>query len=50
MAQVALMVGKLTLAAHEVFDLPARTPPDPTIAATVEFVVSEARQYEKKKG
>jgi hypothetical protein len=50
MAQVASIGGNLTLAAHDVFDLPAKTPPDPTIAATVEFVVSEARQYERKKG
>jgi hypothetical protein len=50
MVQVAAIGGALTLAAHEVFDLPANTPPDPTIAATVEFVVSEARQYEKKRG
>jgi hypothetical protein len=50
MAQVASIGGNLTLAANEVFDLPATTPPDPTIAATVEFVVSEARQYERKKG
>lgn len=33
-----------------VFDLPADTLPDPTIAATVDFVVSEARQYQKKRG
>jgi hypothetical protein len=50
MAQVTSAGSKLTLAAHEVFDLPATTPPDPTIAATVEFVVSEARLFERKKG
>jgi hypothetical protein len=49
MAQVANAGGKPSLAAREVFDLPRSTLPDPTITATVEFVVSEARQYEKKK-
>ncbi len=50
MAQVASVAGKPTLMAHEVFDLPPSTLPDPTIAATVEFVVGEARYYEKKRG
>jgi hypothetical protein len=50
MAQVGTTGGTMTLLAHEVFDLPANTLPDPTIAATVEFVVGEARYYEKKQG
>jgi len=50
MAQVASVGGRLELTAHEVFDLPPRTPPDPTIAATVEFVLSEAQQYQRKLG
>jgi len=50
MAQVANTGRKPALAAHEVFDLPRSTLHDPTIAATVAFVVSEARQYERKRG
>lgn len=50
MARAASAGGTLTLLAHEVFDMPATTLPDPTIAGTVEFVTSEARQYQKKKG
>jgi hypothetical protein len=34
--------------AHTVFDLPSATPPDPTISATVEFVLNEARLYQRK--
>jgi len=37
------------LAAQAVFDLSPATPPDATISATVEFVVSEARFYQRKK-
>jgi len=48
MAQVASVAGKPALLANEVFDLPPSTPPDPTIAATVEFVVGEVRYYQRK--
>jgi hypothetical protein len=34
----------------QIFDLPPGTLPDPTIAATVDFVLSEARQYQRKRG
>lgn len=33
---------------NEVFDLPPATPPDPTIAGMVEFILSEARYAQKK--
>lgn len=42
--------GKPVLLASDVFDLPATTPPDPTIAAAVEFVESEARYLQRKRG
>ena len=35
---------------HDVFDLPSGTPPDPTIAGVVDFIVSEARYTEKRRG
>ena len=38
-----------TLAAHARHDLPRLTPPDPTIAASVEFVLSEARYAQKRR-
>jgi hypothetical protein len=38
------------LAAHQVFDCPADILPDPTIAAAVEFVLSEARYVQRKRG
>jgi hypothetical protein len=38
------------LLAHEIFELPSGTPPDATIAATVDFVVSEARFLRRKQG
>ncbi len=34
-----------TLAAHAIFNLPPNTPPDPTIAAAVDFITREARHY-----
>lgn len=33
------------LIAHAIHDLPRSTPPDPTIAAAVDFVLAEARYY-----
>lgn len=40
--------GGLRLSAHHVFDLPPNTRPDPTIAGAVDFVLGEARHYQKK--
>ncbi len=37
-----------TFIQHEVHELPANTPPNPTIVASVEFVESEARYFQKK--
>lgn len=36
------------ITASEIYDLPAGTPPNPTIVASVEFVESEARYFQKK--
>ena len=36
------------LLANAVFDLPANTPPDPTIAGTVDFITNEARLFARK--
>lgn len=50
----ALQVGVIHVAwanhvpvirARSVLDMPPGTPPDPTITAAVEFVLSEARRY-----
>jgi hypothetical protein len=38
------------LLADAVFDLPANTPPDPTISGTVDFVTNEARFFAKRQG
>ena len=40
--------GTPRLSAFHRFTLPASTPPDPTIAGTVDFVLSEARYLQKK--
>ena len=48
-AQLTQIVGRWTLTAHEIHDLPRRTLPDPTIAASVEFVLSEALYAQKRK-
>ncbi|MEP7292143.1 MAG: hypothetical protein ABI835_10180 [Chloroflexota bacterium] len=47
-AHLAQIVGRWTLTAHEIHDLPRRTLPDPTIAASVDFVLSEARYAQKR--
>jgi hypothetical protein len=46
-AQVSFLTGSPRLIAHAIFDLPANTAPDPTIAATVDFIRSEARFYSR---
>lgn len=38
------------LLADATFDLPANTPPDPTISGTVDFVTNEARFFAKRQG
>jgi hypothetical protein len=38
------------LTRHEIHTMLPETPPDPTIAGTVDFVIAEARQYENKRG
>ena len=48
-ATLSQIVGRWSLTGHEVHDLPRRTLPDPTIAATVEFVLSEARYAQKRR-
>ena len=47
--QVSFVDGKPYLASASIFPLPPGTPPDPTIAATVDFVLGEARLFEKKR-
>jgi hypothetical protein len=42
------MNGKPKLLAQGVFTMPSSTLPDPTIAATVDFVLDEARHFSKK--
>lgn len=37
------------LLADAVFDLPADTPPDPTISGTIDFVTNEARFFSRKR-
>lgn len=39
--------GLPVLGAHDILSMPPNTPPDPTIAATVEFVLAEARRLER---
>ena len=47
MAQVSFFTGQPTLNAHAIFDVPLDTTPDPTIAATIDFIRSEARFYSR---
>ncbi len=48
-AQLTQIVGRWSLATHEIHDLPRRVLPDPTIAASVEFVISEARYAQQRR-
>lgn len=41
--------GRLALVRDEIIIMPVATLPDPTIAATVEFVLGEARYYARRK-
>lgn len=47
-AHIAFPLNQPQLMAHSVFPLPPNTPPDPTIAGTVEFVLDEARYFQKR--
>lgn len=47
--QLSAENGVIVLQAHEIATLPPGMPVDPTIAATVDYVVSEARLYERKR-
>jgi hypothetical protein len=49
-AQVSSSSGHLILMGHAILDLPPDTPPDPTIAAAIAFIQSEARQYQHRRG
>jgi len=40
--------GSLAIQAQEIFTMSANTLPDPTIAATVEYVLNEARYHQKR--
>ena len=41
--------GTLTITGQTILDLPVQTMPDPTITATVDFVLSEARLFQNKR-
>lgn len=48
-AQLTQISGRWSLTSSDIHDLPRRTLPDPTIAASVEFVLSEARYAQQRK-
>ena len=50
MVQIGAKDGNGTLALQhaEIISMPANTPPDPTIAGTVDFVLEEARYYSRR--
>jgi hypothetical protein len=47
-ARLAQILGRWTLTTHEIHELPRRILPDPTIAGSVDFVLSEARYAQKR--
>lgn len=47
-ARVCMKRTPYELEEHTIFDLPRQTQPDPTIAGIVDFVLSEARYFQKK--
>lgn len=49
-AHLSFSVGMPYLISEHVFTMPPDTRPDPTIMGAVEFVTSEARYYQKKRG
>lgn len=40
--------GQLTITGRAIFNMPPQTHPDPTIAGTVDFVISEAQFYQRQ--
>ncbi len=48
-AQLTQIIGGWSLTTHDIHDLPRRVLPDPTIAASVEFVIGEARYAQQRK-
>ncbi|MFN8560461.1 MAG: hypothetical protein U0703_02235 [Anaerolineae bacterium] len=48
-AQLTRIIDRWALVTHEIHELPRRALPDPTIAASVEFVLSEARYAQKRR-
>lgn len=46
--QLQRVAGEPRLVGHGVHDLPTTTPPDATIAGAVDFILSEAHQFQKK--
>ncbi|MCC6801567.1 MAG: hypothetical protein IT319_01685 [Anaerolineae bacterium] len=48
-AQLTRIIDRWALVTHEIHDLPRRALPDPTIAASVDFVLSEARYAQKRR-
>jgi len=42
--------GQYRMISSAVYALPADTPPDPTIAGVVDFIVSEARYFQRRQG
>mgnify|MGYP000070612447 CR=1 FL=1 len=47
-AHVSFRDGSPRLSGHDVFPLSPGTPPEPTIAGAVDFVLSEAKRYQAK--
>lgn len=47
-AHVQMTANEPRLVGHGVHEMPRATPPDPTIAGAVDFILSEARQFQKK--
>jgi hypothetical protein len=50
LARVGKLNGRWTLFEHDTLNLPPETPPDPTIAGAVDFVLGEARLYQRRHG
>jgi hypothetical protein len=48
-AVLTRLIGHWSLVTYEIHDLPRRILPDPTITASVEFVLGEARYAQKRK-
>jgi hypothetical protein len=46
---MAMVSDKPTLLTHTIYDMPSDTLPDPTITATIDFVLNEARLLQRKR-